>query len=216
MKKLLTIRHSKGLLMMLFISLIFCSACRKEDSDFRYVISRSLYPMMFIEGSYWIYKNTDDSILDTVVLTRAEIYTLIYGIKDGLKTQVYNTYYISSQFGVFEKQLREDYITNYILYSQPINGEPGRVEYLSCHVIGYSYYEAQIADIYDSFIVNEKSYSNVVKMNVGPYSGISDYKMKDLYYVDYVGIVKKVLTKEDDSIETWELLEHNVTLYKMN
>ena len=85
---------------------------------------------------------------------------------------------------------------------------------LSSHKIGHEWQCAEIADIYDSFIVNGKSYSKVVKMDVC--GGSFDGQMMNLYYVDYVGIIKKAITKYVDSIETWELLEYNVTLYKIN
>lgn len=202
---------------MLLISLIVCSACKKEeDSYFYHKISESLYPLLFNEGSYWIYNNTDTSLFDTVVLTSVEIDTVVYGPSgpgqgSPGEEQVYVLFYTSSQFGAYKRTLREDYISR----SWMGGGEPIGVEYLSSHKIGDEFMGAEIADIYDSYAVNGESYDKVVKMDVTNYGGNFPGDM-NIYYVDYVGIIKKAITKDDDSIETWELLEHNVTLYKMN
>jgi hypothetical protein len=49
-------------------------------------------------------------------------------------------------------------------------------------------------------------------MNVGSYGNFGG-EMLNLYYVDSVGIIKKVIPKYEDTPETWELVEYNVSLY---
>ena len=214
MKKLLTLRHTKSLLMMLFISLLMCAGCKKdEDTYFHHKISENLYPLLFNEGSYWIYNNTDTSLFDTVVLTSVEIDTVVYGPSgpgqgSPGEEQVYVLFYTSSQFGAYQRTLREDYISR----SWMVGGEPIGVEYLSSHNIGDELMSAKIADIHDSYVVNGESYANVVKMDIKNYGGNFTGDM-NLYYVDYVGIIKKIFIKDDDTVEVWELLEYNVTLY---
>ena len=212
MKKLLTIKHSKSLLMMLFIGLMVCAGCKDEEENtyFHHKISESLYPLLFNEGSYWIYNNTDTTLFDTIVLTKVEIDTLVYGPSgpgqgSPGEEQVYVLSYTSSQFGAYQRTLREDYISR----GWMVGGEPIGVEYLSSHQIGDELLSAKIADIYNSFVVNGESYADVVKMDVINYGGNFPGDM-NIYYVDYVGIIKKVIAKTDNTTETWELLKYTI------
>lgn len=215
MGELFSIRYSKSLLMVLFISMIVCS-CSKEEEDtyFHHKISTNLYPLMFIQGSTWIYKNAGTSLFDTVVLTSVEIDTIVYGPSgpgqgSPGEEQVYVLVYNSSQFGVYSRTLREDFICR----GWMVGGEPIGVEYLSSHKVGDLIMNVEIADIYNTYIVNGISYSNVVLMDVqndGSFPGDMN-----LYYVDYVGIVKKEIKENDSIIETWELLEYNVVLVSL-
>jgi hypothetical protein len=215
MKKLLTIRYSKSLLMILFIGFMVCPACKEEEENtyFHHKISKNLYPLLFNEGSTWIYKNTGTALIDTVFLTSVEIDTIVYGPSrpnqgSPGEEEVYHLFFRSSQFGLYDIYLVSDYICNSIC----IGGRPDGVEYLSSHKIGDEWQGAEIADIYETYTVNGRAYANVVLMNVGSYGNFGG-EMLNLYYVDSVGIIKKVIPKYEDTPETWELVEYNVSLY---
>ncbi|MDY0102478.1 MAG: hypothetical protein RBS07_06030 [Lentimicrobium sp.] len=204
--------------MILFIGLMVCPACKEEEEEtyFRHKISANLYPLLFDEGSTWIYSNTGTFLFDTVVLTSVEIDTIVYGPSgpgEGSpgEEQVYILSFNSSQVGVYEKQLREDYICR----SSAVGGQPYGVEYLSSHKTGDEFLGAEIVEIFDAYSVNENTYSNVVKMNVQDYDGTLPGGI-NLYYADYVGVVKNEIKENDSVIATWELIKYNVSFYEMN
>ena len=130
MKKLLTIRYSTSLLMILFIGLMVCPACKEEEENtyFQHKISRDLYPLLFDEGSYWIYKNTDTSVVDSVVLTKVRIDTVAHGPSgpgqgSPGEEEVYHLFLRSSQFGLYDKYLVSDFKCNSIC----VGGRPDGV-----------------------------------------------------------------------------------------
>jgi hypothetical protein len=52
-------------------------------------------------------------------------------------------------------------------------------------------------------------------MNVQDYDGTLPGGI-NLYYADYVGVVKNEIKENDSVIATWELIKYNVSFYEMN
>lgn len=207
----------KQLFFILIALSIVLSSCKEEEEyggiDNVSRISENLYPLLFDTVSNWKYKNTENGIVDSLVLIANKIDTTAKrNIGKGYTNsdQVYLLTYSSEIFGEYTEQ--------YIGYVIKSGFDLSRYNYhnyvyLSSFKVGDARSNATIAAIYDSLIVLNKTYYNVVKMDISKDTFI--HKDMNLYYVDSIGVIKKEIKEENNIIETWELMEYQVTLYEI-
>lgn len=188
--------------MILFIPLLFLVSCEKEERGcagptYSYLDER-LYPLLFEEGSYWIYKIDSTNNLDSVVLSEKVKTTFAHNTGHGCAS-IEEVYYLS-YFGTLSGNYRDVYIGYVIARNDPYGG----FLYLSSHYIGDESSNARIEDIYDTLVVENVAYYNVVKMNIQMATHLSS--AMNLYYVDSIGIVKKEIKNDENIIETLNLV----------
>jgi hypothetical protein len=207
-------KTTQVLIVSLFLLSILFS-CEDEETtskkpDF-YKVDSSLNSMFFDEDSYWVYENSDKSKTDSVVIKDIIKDTLELGPSmpgQGITgyAEYYSVEYLSSQFGKYYEQLVGYIISQGCIY--------GGYLYLSSHHVGDSSWNAEITEIYDTLLVGENTFFDVVKMEILKDAYInSDI---NLYYVDSIGIVKKEIKEGNLIKDTWNLARYNVNLYPVN
>lgn len=185
--------------------ILFTPSCNPEEegSGNLYIngLSESLLPMLFAPGSSWTYSNSDSSVIDEVVLEMVEADT-VRPTKDVGRHQAFHYTYHSKHYGRYT----EFYIGYVIMHSY----FEGGFIYISSHRVGDSVRNAKISTIYDSLTISGFQYREVVKMDIAKDYDIN-YPMK-LYYVDYIGVVKKEIEISDGVVEIWNLISYDVSL----
>jgi hypothetical protein len=210
------IQFMKQVLCILLLSL-FAVSCKKKVTDnqstYEYThgkISSSLYPYLFNVGSYWVYKDTANSNLDSVTLTDIQRDTFIIGPSvpgQGPRGELeyFDTkYYSSYQASSYSEKLMTYVISRSLDHAAYI--------FLSGKGKGYSLENAKIVDVIDSIIIENAIYRNVTKMKITKSYYINGNFY--FYYADSIGVVKRETITNDTVIQTWNLLRHNVTMYK--
>ena len=198
------------ILIFLCLSLV---ACEKEaispgggGGHDHFLVDESLYPLLFDKGSYWIYENKENNVVDTVEIGRIEMDTIgPFNTGHG-----YSNSYQSFDLVCYSKLMGVFFIT-YFWDVISISSHEGPYLYLSGDEIGRSWRNARIAAIHDSLIINGLVYNKVVEMDI-----MRDYQIENdmnLYYVDSIGLIKKEIKEDSTIIETWELIEHSVKYF---
>ena len=193
---------------LILISLLFnsCNKGGSEGGNHLYLLDEKLNPLLFNVGSEWVYQNETDNNLDTVIVNEASFDTTeAYNVGGGFTATdlLYTINYSSNLNGLFTEIYR-----GYLIYRGIFNDKA--IVYLSSFRVGDSSYNAKIVAIYDTLLINNKSFKNVVKMRVNK----ADYLESDLilYYADSVGVIRKEIIKNNQISETWSLLNYNVSL----
>jgi hypothetical protein len=206
---------------MLLIMLGFGACDIEDDSTYDdtyysaynytyYKIDENLYPLLFDTGSYWIYENINNLLIDSIIIVGFEIDTFYIGPGGSGQgpigeEQYFNLTYKSDVSGIYEEQLIAYFISRGLVY--------GGCVYISSQSIGDTWSNAQISAIFDSLIINNRTYRNVVKMKL-----VQDKYLDtdmNLYYSDSIGIVKKEIIEDSMIVGTWNLLRYNTQLYKI-
>ena len=196
-----------------FMSLLLLfSACNKEDETTLNAIHRKISPdlqkYLFDSGSYWIYKDSSTTSIDSTVVTSIskDIFLLMptapgQGVSGDEE-------YFTINYTSFPSN------TN---YSEEIVGSiisrghaQGGVTYISSNNVGETIYNAQIEDVIDSLIVEGHPYHHVVKMRIQSDNFISaNY---NFYYVDSIGIIRKETRIGESIAESWNLVRYEVSI----
>ena len=191
--------------LLLFFSISF--SCNKEEEitggNYHYKISEPLYPMLFDKESYWIYKNINSKIIDSISLSEIIMDTIgPFNTGKGFTStyQVFDLKYLSRIFGEYSEQY-----VGYIISRGSIYG--GYI-YLSSFRIGDASKNASITAIHDSLIINEIIYRNVVEMNIKKDLYIENDM--HLFYVDSIGLIKKEIKEVNNTQTTWEIVNYNI------
>jgi hypothetical protein len=148
------------------------------------------------------YQNED---LDSVILSTSEADT-IGPFKTGdcctMTAEVYNIEYVSSQYGIFYEQF-----VGYVI-SRGSTG--GGYIYLSSFLVGDHSRNAEIVFVHDSLNLNGTTYRRVVEMEIH-----KDYYVDQdmrFFYVDSVGIIKKILINSMNDSTIWQLVSYTTEL----
>ena len=203
-------KHLIIILVYIFPLLSFWG-CKKEEikgGSHLYKLDENLYPMLFDKDSYWIYKNMDTNIIDSISLTEVTIDTTEYiNIGHGFteRFQTFNLRYRSSITG--------EYSELYLGWTIRSESEDGGYIYLSSFHIGDSLRNARISNIYDSILVGEKIYYDVVEMNIKKDKYI-DNDM-NLFWADSIGVLKKEIKENNYIQSTWSLMYYNIKYLKV-
>ena len=90
-------------------------SCQKHDdnnnSSYHYSkVNKSLYPMLFDKGSYWVFEEQNDNTLDSIEIIDLAIDTILIGPSgpgQGYtgEAQYYNLTYFSTIYGEYQEQL---------------------------------------------------------------------------------------------------------------
>lgn len=197
----------KRITLVLLVYILVISSCQKEETSCgvdHHNISENLYPLLFNPESYWIYEN-QNGIADSVILQYCVADTsdrIKTGVCNSLTEEVYNLDYESSEYGKYS-----EHFFGYLIRRGSIDG--GQI-YLSSFRVGDNVGNATIAAIHDSLVIKGKTYNRVVEMEVFKDEYInSDMR---LYYVDSIGVIKKILIDDSNDSIIWELTRYNTTL----
>ncbi len=203
----------KALLILLVLS-VFVVSCEKQDELENelhfYKISESLHPFLFTEGSSWIYSNLSNAAADTVVIIDFESDELSLGPTgpgQGPRgsSEFFNISYQSSFSDDFEEQLIGSIISRGLI--------SGGYTYLSGFDIGEENGNAVLVDIIDTLTVGNLIFNDVVKMDLSADNHL--HQDLNLYYVDSIGVVKKEVKQNNSIIETWNLVEYDVSIHQI-
>jgi len=199
-------------ILLFFISFLFFLSCNKDETTnhyYQYInIDSALYPLLFDTGSYWVYENEINKIIDSISLININKYYLPpvkIGQESSLYFEEYNLKYSSSISGIYDEQL-----VGYIISKGSTNG--GYI-YLGSHQVGDSSQNANIDTIYDTLIIAGNTYFNVVKMQCRKDQYLSDDL--NLYYADSIGLIKKVIIEGEMITDNWNLLRYKTNLLKV-
>jgi hypothetical protein len=197
----------------LFLAISFLGCTKEEGKKIipTYSISKSLYPYLFSQGSFWVYMKTNSNDLDYIsVISISRDYFYVPPSTPGQGIRAYEEFYTirysSSLTGFYDEQLF-GYVISRGLYN-------GGFVFLSGKTIGDKRMNAELTDVIDTLTVEHKMYKQVTKMKIK-----SDQYIVgnfNLYYADSVGIVRKEKTENDSITETWNLIEFNTALVKKN
>lgn len=199
---------------ILFVLMISFLGCRKEEEtkiSNTSRISKSLYPFVFDKGSYWIYKEANSSILDSLeVQTISRDSFAAPPTHPGQGVQWYEEFYTvkyhSSLTGKFEEQLFGNVISRGLYH--------GGVVFLASKKVGDKTMNAEVIDVLDTLTIEKRTYKQVVKMKI-----LEDLYLAgnfNLYFADSVGLIKKERTVNDEITETWNLIEFKTDLFRVN
>ncbi|MCB2195383.1 MAG: hypothetical protein KQH79_05965, partial [Bacteroidetes bacterium] len=197
---------------ILFISWTSCNESEKsltndvESIDTSY-ISENLKKHFYPINSFWIFEsNSGDK--DSVKFTRIEKEILDPIITHGQVNvgylETYKFHYYSTKKGYYWDQ----YIGS-VIVRNGIDWANGEYIFLSDSRIGASSDEATIDTIYDSYIVSDRTYRNVVRMRIVNFefeSGEDWY----YYFADSIGIIKKEKLVNEPNNKIWNLIDTNL------
>lgn len=192
---------------LIFVSFILALiSCKEEEIkgiNNHHNFDKDLLPLLFSQDSYWIYDDQYGN-LDTVVLISSEIDTLYERIGAGSTAsyEVYNLEFESSNYGI--------YIEQYVGYLISRGSIYGGYTYLSSFRVGEENDNALLSEIHDSLEINGIVYCNVVEMQISKDEYIANDMI--LFYVDSVGVIKKILIESLNDSITWQLIDYEVAL----
>lgn len=201
------------IILLLFFAII-CTNCKKENNDersdgYHYRINPSLYPFLFDTGSYWVYKNISTQAIDSIVLVNVNK-NAVYVIPppkpnyQGSLDQIdycnftYSCFPSDSSFDeqIFSLFISKCFTDGCYIYFEGTVGETSN----------YS----KIVAVFDTIIVANQVYKNVVKMKFKLTLDSIDYYY---YYADSIGIVRKETAINDSIVVTKDLIRHNTQLF---
>ena len=194
---------------LIIISILIFS-CKKEEPEkvTSYLkIEKSLYPLLFEEGSYWNYVNTETSDIDRIELTEVihENRTTSEGDSWSSVDEVYECSYTSS--------INNDFRNLYLGYLIMKSDENGGLLFFGSKTIGEENGSAIIINIHPTYQILDTEYHNVTEFYIEENFNI--LKPIRLFYADSIGLVKKVeyldAYEAFDSI-VWNLQDYNVSL----
>lgn len=203
---------------LLLLMVIFTS-CKKDKKEIEKIpdppktiwvskISKSLYPFLFDNGSYWIYKDTISNVIDSISLTSISKYVVPLGAGGpGQGSPGDLEYFGISYYNHTANYAYSEQLLGYVI----ARGFYGGYTLLSNKNIGEKNENAEISDVLDSLTVEGNTYYNVVKMKITKDSYIDNNY--NFYYVDNIGIIKKETTSNDSIINTSNLLRYNTVMY---
>lgn len=195
------------LIITIFTAIILFS-CEKKEPEIVYYfddsLSVDLYPMLFSEGSQWIYQDSASKRFDTVTVLSVKKDTSLY-VTTGLEysSVCYKTELNSSISGAFN--------WFYIGYIISVNDESHDYIYLAGKKKNDSVLNAVLEKVVDTLIVGNTKYPDVVKMRIKSHTLIR--QPMNLYFADSIGIVRKEIHTNSEMVEIWNLISNNVSCY---
>jgi hypothetical protein len=212
----------------LILSTLIISCVEENEPDeevfinnyFHHKISKNLYPYLFDPGSYWLYNTSENDLIDSIYLDTFKIDTLYIGPSEPGQgplgeEQYYELTYQSSLSGEYKEYLFGYVISRGFIY--------GGYIFISTNEIGDIRGNVKLKEIHDSLVINNKIYYDVKEMEIAKeyYVNYETGNMLDpdsidsmnMFFVDSVGLVKKVIKENKTTIETWNLLNYNVSQY---
>lgn len=189
------------------------SSCKKETSNqtqyYQGKISSSLHPYLFDVGSYWVYKDTANSNLDSIALKNVQRTTFVIGPShpgQGYQgdEEYFDMEYLSSYSASYHEQLF-GYVISKALYN-------GGYVFLSSKTKGDSLANALIVDVIDSIKIENNVYRNVTKMKITNDTYINGNF--NFYYADSVGVIRKETIVNNTVTQTWNLIRYKAVLLK--
>lgn len=206
----------KNSILYISISLIFLSlnACRCDKQEVLYPNGSEMYRYVFRDTSNWIYKNTNNNILDTITEHRMYRATFALDTPDkciDLKKEVFYMFFRSSLY-----PLKNDYY--FIDYNGiRLNGN-GDFPYRGIEVynrlvtVGDSTAYTKYADFINSINIENQTYNNVRKIEI-IFSTDEYVKGTFLYWSPNIGIIRKEIPDGLGNFEYWNLINHEVKYY---
>lgn len=196
----------------LLLTLFFIS-CEKdvEDNDVNTSaskISQSLHPFLFDKGSYWIYRNVNSGVEDSMTVTNLTRDSFQLGPSGpGQGPQGDEEFFTINYLTYPDMKASKEELLGYVITRGHTSGG---YTLLSSKRKGDTSLNATILDILDSLKVENYTYYDVVKMKISADQYISnDY---NFYYVDNIGVIKKELVENDSITDTWNLLRYETVM----
>lgn len=194
-------------LLTAFFSALILFSCEKKEPEivqyFEDSLSIDLYPMLFASGSQWVYQDSAGKTLDTVTFIEVTRDTNHY-VSTGLE-------YSSVCYSVDAKSsVSGNFKWFYIGYIISVNDESHDYIYLAGKRKNDSVQNAVLEKVFDTLIVNNIKYPDVVKMRIKSDDLIQ--KPMILYFTDSIGIVRKEVQNNSGIKEVWNLIYKDVTL----
>ena len=201
------------ILATILVVILLFSTCRKKDDATPYApyhakISSNLYPYLFDNGSYWIYKDSLTNNLDSTIITGISKKSYFVSPSGPGEGSPGNFEYFEIEYFSYPSNstYSEEVIANMISRGLISGG----FTYFSKKTIGDSLQNAKIENILDTLTVHGQLYHNVIKMRIQADSYIS--QNYNFYYVDSVGIIKKELRTGETITNTWNLLRYSTAI----
>jgi hypothetical protein len=202
--------------------LLVLGACRKDDlaeepTPATYHISESLHPFMFQSNSYWVYENDSTGVLDSVSVVSAY---------QGYFNQPPQTpgsagpldkieYHRINLFSHLNSTSYNDFLFSSMI-TRNGNETPhfGQPIFLAQQPVGSERYGAYVWDQHDSLYVEGNLFTDVTEMKIVHEEQHEPAFSNDtyLFFVDSIGLVKKVTDLGDGDIDSWSLERWNVVL----
>ncbi len=181
----------------LFIIIITTLSCSKDDEPCSGKMSGAQRPvfdclnnLMFDTGSVWLYQDTGSSLQDQVSVLSWETYSN--------KGQ--------SLCGGFYEELK----INYTSWLDGNYTETYNLNYIRWNASGYPKYFCDAPNILDSLVVNGTTYFNVTEITDIDYPYVTPNVQ--YYWVDSIGIIRKVLYNGPSNITTYDLQSYQVNM----
>ena len=198
-------------IILLVAGFFFLNSCKEEEAKdlYHYKINSCLYPMLFNNGSYWIYMDSVSGISDSIFVTGFS--RNIYPTSPTWTGQ--ETTSDEEQFSISYKSFNSGETDNEVLYGMVISKEHrgGNVIYIGSRTPGDSVYNAVITGIADSIIVEGHAYYNVTIVH----SLQDEYLDEDcnFYYADSIGVIRKEILVNNVVVQVRSMIRCHVNLY---
>lgn len=167
-------------------------------------LDASVKPYVFESGSYWIYTNTADSTMDTLVETaiRKDNY-FNYWHSYTSEYEMYVMDFNSTVLGDAQEAALMSRLSRGGPYSDAI--------LLPAEAVGGSFQQASVIGIHPSVVVSGQIFTNVIQMQVGADQFIT--QPLRLWYCPGTGMVRRQEVRADTVFATWDLVDWQVTPY---
>lgn len=191
--------------------------CNKENStnETKYTyLSQSIEPYKFETGTYWIFKNDSTNTIDSLVVINTENDFFwspppVHG-QSGTKSEYFKMNIESS----LTSDLYNDYLTsNYIKRNGGGEyGQNGQPIFIADSDIGTEFNGMEIIGKYQTLIINNHTFSDVVKSKITESQQYESIFINDtyLYYSNDIGLIKKVSDLGNGKFESWSIVRWNV------
>jgi hypothetical protein len=196
------------IIILLILTVISCKEELETNNNLGR-ISQSLYPFLFDNGSYWIYRDSATNIVDSIILTSISRDTLnippsVPHQSSTNSEEFFGLNYYSILSGSYQEQLI-GYVISKGYYK-------GGFLLLSSKRPRDKSENAEIVNVFDTLTIAGNLFKEVVKMKITKDEYVNaNY---NLYYVDSIGVIRKEIINNDSQIQVWNLLRYKTVMYK--
>jgi hypothetical protein len=196
--------------MPVVVLLLTEAGCKKKEPTYYYIDNSFKEWVLFQKGSYWVYLNENNQILDSTFINMQPRTGFTPPESEGID-RFEQTYYDLSNS--FIKSVAIDCDHNYSFASLELNFQTDGVGYtaISSAMLkgtgagGYNY--LTLVEVLDTLILNSNIFLNVIHTRtLDPFN---DNIYNDGYFAKNIGLVKLSI-KTDSFDSTWSLLRWHV------
>jgi len=191
---------------------ILFSTCNKDEDDsntlYHGKINSKLRSFLFDIGSYWIYKDSITSNLDsTVVMSITKDVFALFPKEPGQGSpgdeEYFKINYSSYPASIsYSEEIIASLISRGYIY--------GGVTYIASNNVGSTILNAKLEKVIDSINIEGLQYHNVIKMRIEADEYFnSNY---NFYYVDSIGIIRKEKMINETISDSWNLLRYSTSI----